>query len=234
MQANSRQVSSNQPHLHPALAATVRKHLASADRRPVPDYSRQAYERLRQVMAGQPRPLVLDSFCGTGLSSALLAERFADHLVVGIDKSAHRLSKSPQRAPDNCLLLRADCEDIWTLLAADGVTLSRHYLLYPNPWPKSGHLKRRVHGHPAFRALCALGGAVELRSNWALYVEEFGVAMTIAGATGSVQQVADTGADLSLFERKYRRSGHRLWRYRGTLPPTSAAGFSAAIPPASP
>lgn len=217
MQANSRQVTSNQPHLHPALAQTVRKHLAGTDRRPIPAHSREAYGQLRRVMAGDPRPVVLDSFCGTGLSTNLLAEAFPGHLVVGIDKSQYRLSKRPAQAPGNCLLLRAECEAIWALLAADGISLSRHYLLYPNPWPKSAHLKRRVHGHPGFKALCALGGTVELRSNWQLYVEEFGAAMLIAGHRGIVQQVPNDGRHLTLFERKYRESGHPLWRYTGTI-----------------
>lgn len=213
MEASSRKVSSNQRHPHPALGATVRKHLAATDQRPVPGHSQVAYHSLRDTLEDTGKPLVLDSFCGTGLSTTLLAERFPDSLVVGIDKSAHRLSKRPARAGDNCLLLRAQCEDIWSLLVRDGISLSRHYLLYPNPWPKSAHLKRRVHGHPGFRALCALGGDIELRSNWQLYVEEFGAAMLLAGTRGVVARVPDDEPALTLFERKYRRSGHDLWRY---------------------
>ncbi|MGB1139371.1 MAG: tRNA (guanine(46)-N(7))-methyltransferase TrmB [Halioglobus sp.] len=219
MEAASRPVSSNQQHMHPALGKTVRKHLAAADQRPVPEHSEAAYTVLREALADTGKPLILDSFCGTGLSTTRLAERFPDSLVVGIDKSANRLAKRPPQAGDNCLLLRAECEDIWRLLARDGFNAHRHFLLYPNPWPKSAHLKRRIHGHPGFRALCALGGEMELRSNWQLYVEEFGAAMLIAGTRGMVARVPEDEPELTLFERKYRRSGHDLWRYRAVTHP---------------
>lgn len=219
MHANSSAVSSNQPHLHPRLAAVVRRHLGATHRARILSHNLNAYESLRQKLAAEARPLVLDSFCGTGHSTAALAERHPGHLVVGIDKSAQRLAKHPFPNSDNYLLLRADCEDIWQLLARDGMRADFHYLLYPNPWPKAKHLQRRVHGHASFPLLLQLGGRLELRSNWQLYVEEFGVAMHLAGCRGRVSKLVDAEPDLSLFERKYRSSGHDLWTYTAKIPP---------------
>ena len=153
------------------------------------------------------------------LPLAPVATENPDHLVLGIDQSAHRLAKHPGEPGANYLLLRANCVDIWTLLAADGVKLSHHYLLYPNPWPKSAQLRRRVHGHPGFAALLRLGGELELRSNWQLYVEEFGAAMHFAGQRGVVTRLREGEPALTLFERKYRASGHRLWSYRADILP---------------
>lgn len=99
--------------------------------------------------------------------------------------------------------------------------LQAHYLLYPNPWPKPAHLGRRVHGHPAFPLLLQLGGALELRSNWQLYVEEFGVALQLCGVAARVAAVPQEEAPLTLFERKYRDSGQQLWRMSATLPAAS-------------
>lgn len=219
MQANSRPVSSNQQHLHPKLAEVVRRHLQTTHRGEMAAHNIQAYGRLSAALSATPRPLVLDSFCGTGHSTAALAERHPDHLIVGIDKSARRLAKHPRSLRDNYLLLQADCEDIWALLAGDGVRPDYHYMLYPNPWPKAAHLQRRIHGHPSFPLLLTLGGTLELRSNWQIYVEEFGCAMHLAGHRGRVLRVADTGADLSLFEQKYRNSGHKLWSYTASVMP---------------
>ncbi len=92
-----------------------------------------------------------------------------------------------------------------------------HYLLYPNPWPKAKHLQRRVHGHASFAWLSGLGGRVELRSNWQLYVEEFGMAMHLAGRRGYVSRLM-AEFPLTAFERKYRDSGHRLWCFRSAAP----------------
>ena len=90
--------------------------------------------------------------------------------------------------------------------------MKAHFLLYPNPWPKPGHLRRRIHGHPAFPLLVALGGRIELRSNWQLYVEEFGLAMSLSGRPGAICRI-DAVSPLTLFERKYRDSGHALWSF---------------------
>jgi tRNA G46 methylase TrmB len=111
------------------------------------------------------------------------------------------------------LLVRADCDDFWRLAADAGWRLQHHYLLYPNPWPKPGQLKRRVHGSPAFVDLLKLGGALELRSNWQVYVEEFGSALILAGCIPRVDRLVPD-VSLSLFEQKYRQSGHLLWRCR--------------------
>lgn len=208
---NSRAVSSNQAGIHPKLATSVERHLATRFLRPPAAHSQQAFAALAGELAKRPRPLVLDSFCGTGMSTALLAARHPGHLVVGVDQSAHRLARH-NRAAGNYLLLQADCEDIWQLLLSHGFTVDYHYLLYPNPWPKAKHLRRRIHGHASFPWLLQLGGAIELRSNWQLYVEEFGLAMHIVGRLGAVSQVSGDPA-MTLFEEKYRRSNHTLWRY---------------------
>jgi len=213
LHANSSPVISNQRYPHPRLAEIVRRHLQSAHRARIAEHNRQAYQLLKEKLGEWPRPLVVDSFCGTGRSTAALAGRHPEHFIIGIDKSASRLAKHPPAESDNYVLLQADCEDIWQLLVLDGLQADFHYILYPNPWPKRAHLQRRIHGHASFGLLLQLGGLLELRSNWQLYVEEFGVAMHLAGHRGIVSAVADSDIGLTLFEQKYRQSGHELWAY---------------------
>ena len=71
----------------------------------------------------------------------------------------------------------------------------------------------------SFALLLRLGGKLELRSNWQLYVEEFGCAMHLAGQRGCIRAVDGSEPDLSLFEQKYRRSGHELWSYTVSIMP---------------
>ncbi|MBN7797886.1 tRNA (guanine(46)-N(7))-methyltransferase TrmB [Parahaliea mediterranea] len=213
MQANSRAVSSNQRFVHPKLSQVVRRHLQQPSRKPIARHNREAFAALAQRMADEPRPLVLDSFCGTGQSTAALAGRHPGHLVVGIDKSAHRLQRHVGSGAGNYLLLRAECEDIWQLVAARRWIVDYHYILYPNPWPKAAHLQRRVHGHASFPLLLQLGGRIELRSNWQLYAEEFGVALSLAGRRGRIGRRPMEPTPLTLFERKYQSSGQSLWYY---------------------
>lgn len=219
MQASSSPVTSSQQAVHPRLAELVHRHLRTTYRANIAAHSVEAYRVLTAKLVDRQRPLVVDSFCGTGHSTALLARRHPGHLVVGIDKSARRLAKHPYPVSDDYLLLRADCTDIWALLAQDGLRADFHYILYPNPWPKKGQIQRRVHGHASFPSLLQVGGSLELRSNWQLYVEEFGIAMHLAGQRGNVSCVTHSGSDLSLFEQKYRNSGHELWAYSARITP---------------
>jgi len=162
------------------------------------------------------RPLVLDSGCGTGESTAALARVHPDCLVVGIDKSRARLDKAPE-LPGNARLVRAELADFWRLAHAAGWQPARHYLLYPNPWPKPAHLKRRWHAHPAFPHLLALGGRLALRSNFELYVDEFARALALAGVVDVKVVSFEADDSISPFERKYRLSGHRLFQLTATL-----------------
>ena len=91
---DSRPVTTNQNGLHPGLDERVRRHLAAPWRQPLHRASVTAFrrvERLRRSL-GKERPVVLDSGCGTGASSRLLAFRHPEALVVGVDRSAVRLA----------------------------------------------------------------------------------------------------------------------------------------------
>ncbi len=163
-------------------------------------------------------PLILDSGCGVGVSTRLLAAQFPGHAVIGIDRSADRLGREHGKLPDNALLVRADLIDFWRLAYQRGWAPEQHYLLYPNPYPKAGHLKMRWHGHAVLPTLLALGGRLELRSNWSLYVEEFALAVAqVTGKQAIVNELAPKGEYLTPFEAKYAQSGQTLWRLNVAL-----------------
>ena len=216
MQAPSREVHSSQRGVHPGLAALIKRHAQHPWQKPLQQVDIPALKKLDEALQTHSGPLVLDSFCGTGQSTALLAKRHSEALVVGVDQSAHRLARGPG-GPDNCLFLQAHCEAVWRHLCARKQRLLAHYLLYPNPWPKPAQLGRRIHGHPAFPLLLELGGALELRSNWQIYVEEFGVALNLCGYAARIAAVPAKDPAMTLFEDKYRQSGHALWSLSANL-----------------
>ncbi|WP_129140400.1 tRNA (guanine(46)-N(7))-methyltransferase TrmB [Modicisalibacter coralii] len=219
MHAISRSVTSNQRGPHDALPRRVARALSHPWRKPIADHTRDAFARARDWFAAQDRPLILDAGCGVGLSSRELARRHPGHAVIGIDRSADRLARDHGELPDNALLVRADLVDFWRLALAEGWRPSHHYLLYPNPYPKASQLKLRWHGHSVFPTLLALGGRLELRSNWRVYVEEFALATAEAGlAAPAVGAFAPAGSYLTPFERKYAESGQPLWRLCLDLP----------------
>ena len=83
-------LSTDQLGPHPDLAEIVLRHQDNPWRKPCPAHTRDAFEQLQKQLKRDTRPLILDSFCGTGMSTALIAVAHPDALVVGIDQSAHR------------------------------------------------------------------------------------------------------------------------------------------------
>ncbi|MCI5048527.1 MAG: methyltransferase domain-containing protein [Aquisalinus sp.] len=210
---NSRRVVSNQTGPHERLPEVVQKHLTSVYQAPILSHNIDAFEQAEALAQQHGGPLILDSGCGTGDSSRKLATLFPDHFVMGIDKSADRLGR--ERAggtASNVHLIRADLNDFYRLATQAGWQLARHYILYPNPWPKSAHLQRRWHGSPVFPDMLKLGGKLELRTNWQIYAQEFHAALQIAGVNAQQELYAPNGTYLTLFERKYAESGQTLWR----------------------
>ncbi|MED5389043.1 MAG: methyltransferase domain-containing protein [Pseudomonadota bacterium] len=217
MFANSRSVSSNQTAVHDDLDKVVTRHLAHSWQAPIANHDMEAFSQLClwRDARGRERPLMLDSGCGTGRSSWTLARRHREALVVGVDQSAARLGKAERRfesMPENLLMLRADCAGLWRLMEQAGWQLARHQILYPNPWPKSAHLKRRWHGHPVWPSLLALGGELEMRSNWPLYLQEVQAALAISGIGSQVEALPMQANPVTDFEEKYQASGQVNWR----------------------
>jgi len=170
-----------------------------------------AIERLKtERQAG--RLLVLDAGCGTGSSTALLAERDQSAFVLGVDRSAARLRRAPP-LPANAMLVRARLEEFWLLVHREGIVFDKTLLLYPNPYPKRWQIKRRWYGHPIFPILLATTRALELRTTEQWYAADVCTALELFGWhwwSGAVP-LDDV---LSGFERKYAARGQPRWLVR--------------------
>jgi len=216
MDTNSKEVSTNQHGPALNLKEIVQKHFEREYLRPVANHSRAAFEAVKELLIKKSGRLIFDSGCGTGESTAWLADQHPKSFVVGIDKSEFRLEKHPATAPDspskpkNYRLVRADLVDFWRLALAAEVRLQKHYLLYPNPWPKEKHLMRRWYAHPVFPTVLSLGGALEVRTNWKLYIDEMCEVLLEIGGISFHSGALNPQAVISPFERKFLASGHEL------------------------
>lgn len=193
--------------------------------RPIPTHQRVVFGHIQRLWVEDPRPLVLDSCCGRGMSTGYLHQRFPRHRVLGLDQSAHRLAlaKWPAVAPGvwgdpaaGVLLARVNVIDLWRLIAPLQWPIEEHFLWYPNPWPKSRHAKQRFHAHPVFDEMLSLSPSFELRTQWHLYAKEFcaRVALTSGYVAKASQLQAKVGH--SHFECKYLAANQALWQVRVT------------------
>ncbi|RZT41572.1 tRNA G46 methylase TrmB [Cupriavidus agavae] len=216
MFANSRTVLSAQTGIHDHLATLLQRHLDEPFRKPIGFPTQRAFDIAMDAwQRAGARPLILDAGCGVGESTLRLATAFPDHYVIGIDQSEKRLTAGKDwwdaEMPGNFHWARADLVDFWRLLEAGKVPVARHYVLYPNPWPKIGHLARRWQGHAVFPALAACGDYLECRSNWKIYIDEFAAALSMVGRPAQTE-AWQPEVPMTPFERKYGASGHELWR----------------------
>jgi len=217
--ANSHEIVTNQDGLNEHLDDIVQKHIKHAFQKPYQQHSIDGFKAVEAQIGQVNKPIIFDSCCGVGDSTIKLAKLHPDHFVIGMDKSGHRLNKNEayeQHGVDNFMLLRTDLNDFWRLALDAELKIEKHYILYPNPWPKAKHIQRRWHGSAVFPTIVALGGELEMRSNWRLYLDEFSQALSLMDKKSDVCKFSPEQT-ITPFERKYQASGQALFKLTAKL-----------------
>lgn len=215
---NSKAIVSNQDGIHDKLTEIVTKHLTHANQKPIQAHTQQAFDEINMLVEDFAGEVILDACCGVGQSTRLLAKQNPNALVIGVDKSYNRLERNIDEhlgvdltGVENYRLIRADLNDFYRLVNNANWPIKRHFILYPNPWPKSKHIQRRWHGSAVFPQIIKTGQRIELRSNWRLYLEEFLVASELAGRKGKITEIT-VEQPLTPFEAKFTASGQTCWQ----------------------
>jgi tRNA (guanine-N7-)-methyltransferase len=117
--------------------------------------------------------------------------------------------------------VRVVCRDAVEVLERDldVSCLDEILILFPDPWPKKRHHKRRLI-QPAFVALLAerlrSGGALRLATDWEAYAAEMLLTLSaearlrnVAAEGGFVLRPAERSP--TRFERRGERLGHQVW-----------------------
>ncbi len=213
-------VASSQQLPHKNLPRKLSLYMGTNYRNSIPKYARDEFKRFTRVLDNNNTKIILDSGCGTGESSIHLAKINPHCLVVAVDKSAKRMRRCNTDTADsgNVMYVRCDLIHFWRLLQRAQFRLYKHYLLYPNPWPKPGHLQRRWHAHPVFPAVIDLGGELVMRTNWSVYAQEFAFALRSYIKTPVTVTELKIENAISAFEKKYSGSGHILYQVKANLP----------------
>jgi tRNA (guanine-N7-)-methyltransferase len=146
---------------------------------------------------GRTAPLVLEIGSGMGESTAAMAAAApeVDHLAVEVFEPgiAQLLMRAAEAGLTNLAVLRGDA----VALLREGVpagSLDGVRILFPDPWPKRRHRKRRL-VQPAVVALLAdrlrPGGLLHLATDWADYASQMSEVCT---AEPRLVPAADRGA----------------------------------------
>lgn len=94
---------------------------------------------------GRKAPLQVDLGCGDGSFLCTLARQTPDKNFLGIERLLNRVRSSARKAArlDNVRLLRVESSYAVRYLLPDE-SVETFYLLFPDPWPKRRHHRRRM------------------------------------------------------------------------------------------
>ena len=127
---------------------------------------------------GRPGPLVLEIGSGMGESTARMALARPDINLVAIEVYKPGVAQTfyhvARAGAENVRVMRGDGVQVLTELVAPG-SLNEIWLFFPDPWPKTKHLKRRlVTAEFAELVTSRLrrGGVFRLATDWAPYAEQ--------------------------------------------------------------
>ena len=126
---------------------------------------------------GRDAPRVLEIGFGNGENLAALAAANPDTDFIGVEVHApgvgHLLHRAALAQLRNLRVLRQDAVEVLRNRVSAG-SLDSILVLFPDPWPKKRHHKRRL-VNPAFAALAASrlrsGGTLQLATDWTPYAE---------------------------------------------------------------
>jgi tRNA (guanine-N7-)-methyltransferase len=161
---------------------------------------------------GRRAPLLLDLGCGDGEATAALAAAEPDRDVLAVDVHRPGLARLLRRLEDaalrNVRVAEGDALVVLDRMLAPG-SLDEVRVLFPDPWPKARHHKRRL-VTPSFAALVASrlrpGGRLHVATDWPAYAEQ--VLEVVAGCSelhGGA--VARPERPVTRFERRALRDG---------------------------
>jgi len=171
---------------------------------------------------GRRAPRVLEIGFGNGeqLLASALADPARDHLGIEVHRPGvgHLLLGAAKAGVSNLRVIAHDAVEVLETMVADG-SLNEIRILFPDPWPKARHHKRRL-VRPAFverlATKLAVGGRLHLATDWAPYAEEMLAAVDGCAALENVAGPGHYAARpdwriLSRFERRGLALGHAVF-----------------------
>jgi tRNA (guanine-N7-)-methyltransferase len=177
------------------------------------------------ALFGDSRPLELEIGFGGGEHLAWQAAHKPDHGFIGCEPFLNgvvsALGHIDREDLQNVRLYLGDALDVLERLP--DASLSRVWLLHPDPWPKARHAKRRFMNPGPIGQIARVlrpGGEFRFGTDHPVYVRW---AMMIMQRQSAFEWMARTAADFqervvdwpeTRYEMKARRLGHDVWYFR--------------------
>ena len=165
----------------------------------------------------RPAPLEVDLGCGDGSFLVAMAEKFPERNFLGIERMLGRVrsacGRAARQALSNVRVLRVETSYAVEYLLPPGSVVVAH-LLFPDPWPKKRHQRRRIVTKDflaAMHRLLASDGCFRLATDQADYFDA--IRELVVGSTFIDEAAGPEEAfPLTTFERRFRANGAPIYR----------------------
>jgi tRNA (guanine-N7-)-methyltransferase len=171
---------------------------------------------------GRDARLQVDLGCGDGSFVCQLAQQFPDKDFLGVERLTKRVEKVRRKAEkiDNLRVLGTDTFFAVRYLLPEN-SVETFYLLFPDPWPKRRHQRRRIFTGDFLDAVAGAleqNGMLHVATDHRDYFKQIG---SVSRAHPEFEAVDLDGVvrPLTKFERKFREQDLPI--YRLTLRKTS-------------
>jgi tRNA (guanine-N7-)-methyltransferase len=171
---------------------------------------------------GREAPITLEIGFGNGENLAALAQAHPERNYLGVEVHrpgvGHLLLALEERGLSN---VRTICHDAVEVLARQVAPLSLDevLILFPDPWPKKRHHKRRLVQGPFVELVAErlrVGGVLRFASDWQPYAD---AALQVLNANPQLRNLSSAGSfvprpterTLTRFEKRGERLGHGVW-----------------------
>ncbi|MBV9618968.1 MAG: tRNA (guanosine(46)-N7)-methyltransferase TrmB [Verrucomicrobia bacterium] len=168
---------------------------------------------------GRAARLHVDLGCGDGSFLCEIARRHPDEDFLGIEKLVGRVANSCHKATGlkNVRVLNLETSYAVRYLLPKA-SVETFYLLFPDPWPKRRHHRRRIVTHDfldsAHRALVS-EGIFLITTDQIDYLQQIQLRVQNHSGFAIVDPTSSpprTGLPMTEFERKFRKAGTQIYR----------------------
>jgi tRNA (guanine-N7-)-methyltransferase len=167
---------------------------------------------------GRVAPLHVDLGCGDGTFLCAMAERMPEKNFIGIERLLHRVRSATRKASmidhQNVRVLRLETSYVVRHLLPPG-SVEVFYLLFPDPWPKRRHHRRRIVTPEFLTAIAdalADQGVIHVATDQADYFEQILRLTDQSSDFEKVERNGDVDLPSTTFENKYKSAGAPIYR----------------------
>jgi tRNA (guanine-N7-)-methyltransferase len=163
---------------------------------------------------GRAAPLHVDLGCGDGSFLIAVAQRYPEKNFLGVERMSGRVEKACRKAAkmQNVRLLHLESAYFVERLLAPK-TVETFYLLFPDPWPKRRHQRRRVVTLTFLRATHAAlqeNGTLQIATDQLDYFSQ--IQRLTFRLHGFSPMEANADLPPSTFETRFRQRGVDIYR----------------------